>query len=369
MDRRGLLRRRRAAAEFAARILRRQATGHDTDAHASDSVIWANDANEHDVAFAETAAPTYAGLPLADYLGLIDLLNPMHRLWSDTRWNKLTVAHGCYWRKCSFCDVSLNYIAHYEPLAAHALADRIEAVVAQTGSRGFHFVDEAAPPAALAALAAEITKRKLDLAWWGNIRFEKAFTPEMCRLLARSGCIAVTGGLEVAANRLLKLMNKGVTVEQVARVTKAFADAGIRVHAYLMYWFPTETAQETIDSLEYVRQLFAAGCLDSAYWHRLTATAHAPLGTAPELFGIRIVEAPLPAGAKRFARNDLSFADPTGVDHDALGEGLRKAVYNYMLGLGLDQDVRSWFAGRVPRPRVPTDAIAHAISGQPVTAK
>jgi hypothetical protein len=38
------------------------------------------------------------------------MLNPMHRLWSDGRWNKLTVAHGCYWKKCSFCDVGLDYI-------------------------------------------------------------------------------------------------------------------------------------------------------------------------------------------------------------------------------------------------------------------
>ena len=65
-------------------------------------------------AIPEVGTPTWDGLPLNSYLSLLDMLNPMHRLWSDGRWNKLTVAHGCYWKKCSFCDVSLDYISRYE---------------------------------------------------------------------------------------------------------------------------------------------------------------------------------------------------------------------------------------------------------------
>jgi hypothetical protein len=285
------------------------------------------------------------------------MLNPMHRLWSDTRWNKLTVAHGCYWKKCSFCDISLDYIGNYDPIAADQLVDRIEALIAETGTRGFHFVDEAAPPAGLKGLAERLVARNVAVTWWGNIRFEKTFTPALCRLLADSGCIAVSGGLEVASNRLLERMQKGVTVEQVARVTKAFSDAGIKVHAYLMYGFPTQTEQETIDSLERVRQLFANGCLDSAYWHRFSATAHSPIGLDPAAFGIKL----LPLRAPTFARNDLPFEDPTGCDHEALGAGLRKAVYNYMLGMGLEEDVRVWFSTPRPKARVAKDFIKKAL--------
>ena len=285
----------------------------------------------------------------------------MHRLWSDGRWNKLTLAHGCYWRKCSFCDVTLDYIGRYEVAGADLLVDRIEALVAETGERGFHFVDEAAPPAVLRALAERLIARKVDIRWWGNIRFEKTFTPALTQLLARAGCIAVTGGLEVASNRLLALMQKGVTVEQVARVARAFTDAGVMVHAYLMYGFPTETEQETIDALERVRQLFAAGCLQSAFWHRFAATAHSPIGRAPKRFGIRVIQEQEPA-TKLFARNELPFVDPVGTDHDRLGEGLRKALYNYMHGVGLDLDVREWFSRRrTPAPRVPRDFIANAL--------
>ncbi|MCK9381375.1 MAG: radical SAM protein [Sulfuritalea sp.] len=315
------------------------------------------DAAEPDIAFADVGTPTWDGLPLDRYLSILDMLNPMHRLWSDGRWNKLTVAHGCYWKKCSFCDVSLDYISRYDAVAATTLVDRIETVIAETGQTGFHFVDEAAPPKALKALAAELQKRKRAISWWGNIRFEKSFTPELCAQLADSGCIAVSGGLEVASDRLLKLMQKGVSVEQVARVTHAFTDAGILVHAYLMYGFPTQTVQDTVDALEYVRQLFAANCIQSGFFHRFACTVHSPVGQHPDRYGITLK--PLPPVS--FARNDVGFVDPTGVDHSALGVALNKALYNYMHGLGLDQDVRSWFAGRVPRTQVPRHFIARAI--------
>ena len=285
--------------------------------------------SEEDVPFAEVGTPTWDGLPLDRYLSLLDMLNPMHRLWSDGRWNKLTVAHGCYWKKCSFCDVGLDYIGRYDGIASEILVDRIETIIAETGQTGFHFVDEAAPPKALKGLAEELTRRNRSISWWGNIRFEKSFTPELCLQLADSGCIAVSGGLEVASDRLLKLMQKGVTVDQVARVTRAFSDAGILVHAYLMYGFPTQTLHDTVDALEYVRQLFAEGCIQSGFFHRFACTVHSPVGLNPADYGITLC--PLPNG--NFARNDVQFIDPTGVDHDTLGKALNKALYNYMYGI------------------------------------
>ncbi|HEY1555365.1 MAG TPA: radical SAM protein [Kofleriaceae bacterium] len=330
-----------------------------TFVRAGKAVKLMTDAAHHDVPIVAAGTPTYAGLTLDRYVSLFEMLNPMHRMWSDGRWNKLTIAHGCYWKQCAFCDTSLDYIARYERAPADLLVDRIEAMAAETGQTGFHFVDEAAPPAALEALAERLLARRVVITWWTNVRFEKSFTPELAALLARSGCVAISGGLEVASDRLLGLMNKGVTVEQVARVTRAFADAGIMVHAYLMYGFPTQTAQETIDSLERVRQLFAEGCVQSAFWHRFAATAHSPIGASPEVYRIELRKPP----KITFARNDVAFDDPTGCDHDAFAAGLRKAIYNYMHGLGLDRDPRSFFQrGRVPKVTVPKDLIRRALA-------
>lgn len=313
----------------------------------NERVVLKNDATVCEIALKDRGTPTYSGLPMDRYLSLCDFPNPMHRLWSDGRWNKLTLAHGCYWRRCAFCDTSLDYISRYETQKASEIVGRMEQLIRETGQSGFHFVDEAAAPAMLGALADELLARGLVVSWWTNIRFEKTFTYKLAAKLSRSGCIAVSGGLEVASDRLLRLMDKGVGVDQVARVTHAFRRAGILVHAYLMFGFPTQTVAETVDSLERVRQLFEQGCIQSAYWHRFSATVHSAVAKDPGRFGISIAP-----NESAFARNDVAFTDSTGIAHERLHPGLKKALYNYMYQLGLGNDVRSWFDFPVPQPRV-----------------
>ncbi|TAE29664.1 MAG: radical SAM protein [Cytophagales bacterium] len=326
------------------------------------AVKYHNGAIEKDVPQRETGTPDYRELPLLDYLSVIEVVNPMHRLWSDGRWNKLTLAHGCYWGKCSFCDITLDYIKRYEPVTASLLCDRIEEIIEQTGQTGFHFVDEAAPPALMRDVALEIIRRNLTVTWWTNIRFEVSFTPDLCRLLKASGCIAVSGGLEVASDRLLERMKKGVTVAQVARVADAFTQAGIMVHAYLMYGFPTQTVQETIDSLEMVRQLFEQGVVQSGFWHRFAMTAHSPVGLNPSGFDVQRLGPPgHVAGTPTFADNDLEHADPLGANHDLFAEGLRKSLFNYMHGVCFEFPLHKWFDFKVPSTSIPPRYIEKSI--------
>jgi len=134
------------------------------------------------------------------------------------------------------------------------------------------------------------------------------------------------------------------------------------VHAYLMYGFPTQTARETIDSLEMVRQLFENGVIQSGFWHLFAMTAHSPVGLDPEAFGVVRV-GPEPG---RFANNDLFHDDPTGCDHEQFGEGLAKALFNYMHGLGFEMPLQEWFEFKVPATSIPHNFIESAITGEDV---
>ncbi len=304
----------------------------------------------------ELGTPDYSDLLLDKYISVIELVNPMHSLWSDGRWNKLMMAHGCYWGKCTFCDISLDYIKGYEANTPVAIVDRMEQIIKQTGETGFHFIDEAAPPILMKGVAAEIIKRNLNVSWWTNVRFEKSFTSELCGLLYKSGCIAVAGGLEVASNRLLELINKGVSVEQVANVTSNFTDAGIMVHAYLMYGFPSQTEQETIDSLEMVRQMFELGIIHSGFWHQFALTAHSDVGLNPKKYKIT------PNYSKiLFANNDIDFVDNTGIDHNKFSYPLKKSIYNYMHGIGFEIPLQEWFDFTIPATQIPKDYIKKII--------
>jgi len=315
-------------------------------------VVYKNNSKRHDFKQSEIGTPDYTDLKLDQYISVIEIANPMHSLWSDGRWNKLTMAHGCYWGKCTFCDISLDYIKIYEPISAKILVDRIEELIRTTGETGFHFVDEAAPPALMREVALEILRRNLVVTWWTNIRFEKSFTRDLCYLLKLSGCVAVSGGLEVASDRLLKLIDKGVSVEQVANVTRNFTEAGIMVHAYLMYGYPTQTVQETVDSLEMVRQMFEMGILQSGFWHQFAMTAHSPVGMSPEDFGVVPVKQEI-----LFANNDVDFKDKTGIDHNKFSFGLKKSLFNYMHGVNFELPLQEWFDFKIPRTTIHPDYI------------
>ena len=331
----------------------------------NNQVVYKNNSIRHDYKQSEVGTPDYSDLLLDKYISVIEIANPMHSLWSDGRWNKLTMAHGCYWGKCTFCDISLDYIKLYEPIAAKILVDRMEELIAQTGENGFHFVDEAAPPALMREVALEIIKRKLVVTWWTNIRFEKSFTADLCLLLKESGCIAVSGGLEVASDRLLELIKKGVTVEQVAQVTRNFTESGIMVHAYLMYGYPTQTIQETVDSLEMVRQLFELGVLQSGFWHQFAMTAHSPVGMFPEEFGVIPEQIEI-----TFANNDINFKDKTGINHDKFSFGLKKSLFNFMHGICFDYDLQDWFDFKIPKTKIAPDFISNCLEkGQSFTTK
>jgi radical SAM superfamily enzyme YgiQ (UPF0313 family) len=305
----------------------------------SGNIIRENFDSKENIPFSERGTPSYKGLLSNNYIHLIELTNPMHSLWSNGRWNKMMLAHGCYWGKCSFCDGALDYIQRFEQTTVEKLVDIMESLIKETGQSGFHFVDEAAPPALLRKLSEEILKRKLTVSYWTNVRFEKSYTPELCYLMAQSGCIALSGGLEVASPRILKLINKGITIETASESMKNFSENGIMTHAYLMYGFPTESAQETLESLEVVRGLFEKGYIQSAFWHRYAMTIHSPSGQFPENFGAKHITTAIGT----FANNEIPFKTNNEIDLDFYGKGLNLATYNYMHGLGYDVNIKTWF--------------------------
>jgi len=289
--------------------------------------------------------PDYAGLDFGRYLRVVDSANPMHRLWSDTPWLKYHLAHGCYWKNCAFCDVELDYVANYAPADVEALVRAADAASARTGLYGLHFVDEAMPMGRLLAFAranrGRVTRGLKAFHYWGNARFDASWTEARCEFLAASGLVAVSGGIEIATERGLEMTDKGFDLAGLVRALVALKRSGILVHAYLIYGFPGQDAAEIVDSAETLRQLIAAGLVDSAFWHRFVLTRHSRLmaekrsGGRPEL-APRGEEAKAAAdGSPLFADNDLSFEGESGFDRFA--GLLEAALADWMEGEDLER--------------------------------
>ncbi len=256
--------------------------------------------------------PTYTKLPFSDYIRIADTANPMHRIWNDTLWLKYRLAYGCYWHRCSFCDTTLDYVSRYIPSDMEKLGAAVEAAYGHTGVSGIHFTDEAMPPALARKFAAWNGKRGSSYTFWGNIRFDRGWTGELCGFCAERGLIAVSGGIEIATSQGLGMTNKGFDLEELVGTLRNLREAGILVHAYLMYGFPGQTDQSIADSAEVVRGLFAEGLVNSAFWHRFVLTRHSCLYSQYMRGEASWLKPRVPVSS--FADNDLDFAGSEHAD-------------------------------------------------------
>ncbi|HOS29532.1 MAG TPA: radical SAM protein [Treponemataceae bacterium] len=300
--------------------------------------------------------PDYEGIDFSRYPRLADDKNPMHRIWSDGSWLKAYLAHGCYWHRCAFCDVTLDYVKAYKKISASSVHKHLLSQAQKTGVYGVHFVDEASPPVSLREFALEnlaVPAGSQRLSFWGNIRFEKSFTPDLALLLARGGLTAVSGGIEIAAEDGLNAVNKGTDIASLVKVCAAFKEAGILVHAYMIYGFFGETPQQLINSMETLRQLFAEGLLDSAFWHKFVLTKHSKIFSEWKQ-GKHSLLKPIgwgkPVDNSWFAHNDLRFEGET--KSEKYGLVLDSALDAWMHGEDLQQPVQSWFSFPMPAPQV-----------------
>ena len=297
--------------------------------------------------------PDFSDIDFSKYPRVCDDENPMHRLWSDGSWIKAYLAHGCYWQKCAFCDTKLDYVCSYQTVDIKNLFDSLKKTAEEKGIYGIHFVDEALPVNALKQFGLANAQSGNSLYYWGNIRFEKAFTKDTAAFLSYCGLGGVSAGLEVANGEGLKQINKGTDIDSIVSACAAFKEAGVLVHAYMIYGFWYDTPQSIIDSMETLRQFFAEGLLDSAFWHKfvLTKNSHA--------YDILKSKTNPKKEDSIFAKNTVHFEGEE--KYQKYGLPLENALNAWMHGQKLNMKVQKWFDFPVPAPNVDSHFIEKAI--------
>ncbi len=305
--------------------------------------------------------PDYSDIDYSRYPRVCDDKNPMHRIWNDGAWVKAYLAHGCYWHKCAFCDTQLDYVCGYKPVDIEPLYNGLLENARKKGVYGIHFVDEALPPVALKNFCLLNARNGNPLYFWGNVRFEKAFTKDLAAFLSYCGFGGASAGLEVATGEGLKSINKGTDIESIVGACAAFKEAGILVHAYMIYGFWHDTPQSIINSMETLRQFFEAGLLDSSFWHKFMLTRNSQVyyewtkGMHPELVPIE----PKKKNNSIFADNNLHFKGEE--NYTKFGDALETALSSWMHGDKLDMKVQKWFGFQVPSPSIQKDYVEKLI--------
>ena len=322
--------------------------------------LWQDDSEEKfENEITAKIIPDYSDIDFSIYPRMCDDRNAMHRIWTDGAWIKAYLAHGCYWHRCAFCDTSLDYVCGYKPTDIEPLYKGLLKTAREKGIYGIHFVDEALPPVALKKFALLNAREGNPLYFWGNFRFEKTFTKDLAAFLSYCGLGGVSAGIESATGTGLESINKGTDIASITRACCAFKEAGVLVHAYMIYGFWNDTAQSIVDSMETLRQFFAAGLLDSAFWHKFVLTRNSTVYNQWEKEGTLNLVSGVDSSSA-FARNNLHFKGEE--KFNKFGAPLDTALNAWMHGQRLEQKVQKWFDFPVPQPTVSRDFIEKLIN-------
>lgn len=325
--------------------------------------VWSDEKYEkYETEITTQIIPDYSDIDFSRYLRMCDDKNAMHRIWTDGAWIKAYLAHGCYWHRCAFCDTQLDYVCAYRPVVAEKLYEGLLKTAREKNVYGIHFVDEAMPPVALKKFALENARHGNPLYFWGNIRFEKTFTKDFAAFLSYCGLGGVSAGLEVAAESGLENINKGTDIRSIIRACAALKEAGVLVHAYMIYGFWYDTAQTILDSMETLRQFYVAGLLDSCFWHKFVLTKNSTVYTEWKEGKQKNLQPIEPKSDKKgglFAGNNIHFKGEN--QYDKFGLPLDTALDNWMHGNKLEMKVQKWFDFPVPKPTVSENFIDNCI--------
>tara|TARA_Y100000294_G_scaffold62095_1_gene58822 strand:+ start:402 stop:2174 length:1773 start_codon:yes stop_codon:yes gene_type:complete len=193
------------------------------------------------IRFNEIPPPTFDGLPLDLYFSPYPVLPVLQ-------------SRGCYWGKCTFCTHSYIYGQRYSLHKNLSMVDQLESFSKKYKTKYFTFSDEAVSPQALKGLSDQIIKRGLDFSGLVMLRFEKKMDADLFSKMKKAGFDFLLYGLESANDRILSLMEKGNSSELACENLRMSAEAGIWNHLFLFFGFPTETWEEAMDTIEFIKE-------------------------------------------------------------------------------------------------------------------
>ncbi|RJQ47244.1 MAG: radical SAM protein [Nitrospiraceae bacterium] len=100
-----------------------------------------------------------------------------------------------------------------------------------------------------------LLQNNVRIAWGGQAIVRKDMSPELLSLMAKAGCTYLSYGIESGSDAVRKSMNKGrFTTEAAAQVLRDTHNAGIKAYANFMFGYPTETEEDFLMTLDFIRQ-------------------------------------------------------------------------------------------------------------------
>jgi hypothetical protein len=221
-------------------------------------------------------------LPTPDYDGF-----PLDRYLSPMRVLPLQGSRGCYWRKCTFCNLHVDNL-RFRLRNLDLVIEDIGKLKEKYNTEFMFFSDECMPIRQLESMSSRLIEDGINIKWMAGVRFDKGLTKDVLNKARDAGCLKIVFGLESSNKRVLSLMDKGIETEITRNIIDYCLDTDIAVHMYVIVGFPSETREEALETLDFVisnegfMKSKGASCLTCLF----ELEKHAPIMRDPGKYGL-----------------------------------------------------------------------------------
>jgi anaerobic magnesium-protoporphyrin IX monomethyl ester cyclase len=202
--------------------------------------------------------------PIFDLVdNLNDLPMPAWHLFDLKQYNKpidgtnirsigVMSARGCP-NNCVYC---ANAKSGLRLMSPKKFVDEVEYLYKVYGYKGFDFWDDTLTMVNDHAIEIcnEIIKRKLNIVWYARARVN-TIDKKLLQLMRKAGCIRISFGVESGSPRILKIIKKNITIEQVMNAVRWSSEVGMAVVTNFMVNLPDETPEDLQQTINVMKEL------------------------------------------------------------------------------------------------------------------
>lgn len=161
----------------------------------------------------------------------------------------METSRGCY-AKCVYCNKNVHGFK-FRTKTSKRVVDEMEHML-KLGFREIHIYDDVftADMSRVHRICDEIINRKLVFPWFprGGIRVD-CVDESLLRKMKAAGCYRLPFGVESGSQRILDVIKKNITVEQVIEAVRLAKKIGLETECYFMIGLPSETVEDINKSI------------------------------------------------------------------------------------------------------------------------
>jgi len=174
--------------------------------------------------------------------------------------DNMNIARGCPFN-CAFCETRQLWGTTCRTFSPPRVLEEINYLMTNFGTKGIYFINDnfTLRKKETSELCSLIRKNNLDIEWVCDTRVD-LISRELLKEMKAAGCKTIWFGGESGSPRILKRLNKGVTLEQTERALKMCRKEGIQTACSFLLGIPSETAEDMEATFKFARKLDPDWC-------------------------------------------------------------------------------------------------------------